>query len=94
MIASDKLQERLRFSTRGKRTLELSAIPHLPSHAGVTMRVRGLVIEHMLKTQGIAFLNATSSSHLFSLRIIGDRTRRDRWFTNHVTVIGTTAIRN
>eukprot|EP00972_Heterocapsa_arctica_P040631 5988751-Heterocapsa_arctica.AAC.1 len=53
MIASDKLQVLVRFSTGRKGTFELSVIPHLSSHAGITIWVRGLVIEHMLKAHRI-----------------------------------------
>eukprot|EP00972_Heterocapsa_arctica_P092777 13682865-Heterocapsa_arctica.AAC.1 len=64
------------FSTGSKGTLELSTIPHLSSHAGVTKRIRGLMIEHMLKAHRIVFLNATPSNRLFNLLAVGDRRRR------------------
>jgi hypothetical protein len=53
VITGDELHKRRRVTTRFECTFKLLVIPHLTSLAGITVRIRRLVIQHVLKSQRV-----------------------------------------
>ena len=77
VITGEKLHEFRRVTARFESTFILLMISHLTSHAGIVVRIRRFVIQHVLKAQSILF-SIPALSHLLSLLPVRDRRRRRR----------------